>query len=103
MMTTEEEDRLSLADRPVLAAENDLLETMDFFISIGSYTEEDRTAILDKELVNSSVAERCAETLKTLGYLEYQLHICATRGCIVVPLRHAVQPSLPAKRRGNLL
>lgn len=70
VMTTEEEDRLSLADRPVLAAENDLLETMDFFISIGSYTEEDRTAILDKELVNSSVAERCAETLKTLGYLE---------------------------------
>ena len=67
VMTTEEEDRLSLA---VLAAENDLLETMDFFISIGSYTEEDRTAILDKELVNSSVAERCAETLKTLGYLE---------------------------------
>ena len=70
MRTTEEEDRLSWADRPVLAAENDLLETMDFFISIGSYTEEDRTAILDKELVNSSVAERCAETLKTLGYLE---------------------------------
>ena len=70
VMTTEEEDRLSLADRPLLAAENDLLETMDFFISIGSYTEEDRTAILDKELVNSSVAERCAETLKTLGYLE---------------------------------
>ena len=70
VMTTEEEERLSLADRPLLAAENDLLETMDFFISIGSYTEEDRTAILDKELVNSSVAERCAETLKTLGYLE---------------------------------
>lgn len=53
-----------------MAAENDLLETMDFFISIGNYTEEDRTAILDKELVNSSVAARCAETLKTLGYLE---------------------------------
>lgn len=92
VMTTEEEDRLSLADRPVLAAENDLLETMDFFISIGSYTEEDRTAILDKELVNSSVAERCARRLKRWAIWNNQLHICATRGCIVVPLRHAVQP-----------
>ena len=70
LMTTEEEDRLGQADRPLLAAENDLLETMDFFISIGSYTEEDRSAIIEKGLVDSSVAERCAETLKTLGYLE---------------------------------
>ena len=69
-MTTEEEDRLGQADRPLLAAEKDLLETMDFFISIGSYTEEDRSAIIEKGLVDSSVAERCAETLKTLGYLE---------------------------------
>ena len=103
VMTTEEEDRLSLADRPLLAAENDLLETMDFFISIGSYTEEDRTAILDKELVNSSVAERCAETLKTLG-LSGIISCTSAQPGAALSFRLGTQcSSLPAKRRGNLL
>ena len=70
LMTTEEDDRRGLADRSLLAAENDLLETMDFFISIGSYTDEDRSNIIEKGLVDASVAERCSETLKTLGYLK---------------------------------
>ena len=70
LMTTEEEDRMGTADRPLLAAENDLLETMDFFISLGSYTEEDRANVIEKGLVDPSVAERCSVILKDLGYIK---------------------------------
>lgn len=54
----------------VTQATNDLFETLDFFISVGSYTAEDRTKILEQNLVSGAVAERCADTLKALGYIE---------------------------------
>ena len=46
LMTTEEEDRLGQADRPLLAAENDLLETMDFNLRTAAvYEAADGTVI----------------------------------------------------------
>ena len=55
-MTTMEEDRNGQGGQ-VSHAGNQFLETMDFFISLGNYTEEDRQTILDKGLINSSIAE----------------------------------------------
>ncbi len=69
LMTTMEPDRSGNGSE-VTAATNDLLDTLDFFISVGSYTTEDRENILSKGLVSSAVAERCAETLTKLGYIK---------------------------------
>lgn len=55
-MTTEEDDR-SQNGQKVTNATNQLFETLDFFITLGNYTEEDRQMILDKGLVNASIAE----------------------------------------------
>ena len=55
-MTTMEEDRNGQGGQ-VSHAGNQFLETMDFFISLGNYTEEDRQTILDKGLINPSIAE----------------------------------------------
>lgn len=65
----------SVADRngtggEVSPATNDLFETLDFFIGVGSYTEADRTSILEKNLVSGAVAANCAEILTTLGYIK---------------------------------
>lgn len=70
VMTTEEEDAQKKADRKLLMAENDLFETLDFFITLGSYTDEDRDKILKEQLVDSSIAKACGETLKTLGRIK---------------------------------
>ena len=51
-----EEDRNGQGGQ-VSHAGNQFLETMDFFISLGNYTEEDRQTILDKGLINPSIAE----------------------------------------------
>jgi len=42
--------------RQVLQAENDLNYTLDFFISQGKYTDDDRNKILDDKLVDNSIA-----------------------------------------------
>ena len=55
-MTNMEEDRNGQGGQ-VSHAGNQFLETMDFFISLGNYTEEDRQMILDKGLINPSIAE----------------------------------------------
>ena len=55
-MTTMEDDRNGQGGQ-VSHAGNQFLETMDFFISLGNYTEEDRQTILDKGLINPSIAE----------------------------------------------
>ncbi len=55
-MTTEEDDRNGSGAK-VTNATNQLFETLDFFITLGNYTEEDRQTILDKGLVNASIAE----------------------------------------------
>ncbi len=67
-MTAKEPDR-SGKGAEVLKSTNMLLETLDFFITLGSYTEQDRQTILDKGLVDSSVAEKCAEILKASGHM----------------------------------
>lgn len=67
LMTTMETDRSGSGD--ILQANNLLFETLDFFIGLGSYTQEDRQNILDKGLVDSSIAEGCADTLNALGYI----------------------------------
>lgn len=55
-MTTMEDDRNGEGGQ-VSQSGNQFLETMDFFISLGNYTEEDRETILDNGLINSSIAE----------------------------------------------
>lgn len=67
-MTTTEADRSGSGE--VLQSTNLLFETLDFFITLGSYTADDRQMVLDKGLVDASIAEGCAETLKALGYID---------------------------------
>lgn len=55
-MTTEADDRNGSGTK-VTEATNQLFETLDFFITLGNYTEEDRQTILDKGLVNPVIAE----------------------------------------------
>ena len=68
LMTELEPDRA--AEGEVTRATNDLFETLDFFIGLGSYAAEDRANILSKNLVSGDIATACAETLKTLGYIK---------------------------------
>ena len=58
-MTTEQEDRNGSGTK-VTEATNMLFETLDFFITLGNYTEDDRQSILDKGLVNPVIAEAIA-------------------------------------------
>lgn len=67
-MTVTETDRSGSGE--VLKANNLLFETLDFFITIGSYTADDRAAILEKGLVDPIIAEGCTETLQELGYID---------------------------------
>ncbi|MFB0919596.1 MAG: ABC transporter substrate-binding protein, partial [Oscillospiraceae bacterium] len=67
LMTTKEADRSGSGE--VLQATNDLFETLDFFIDLGSYSAEDRQTILDKSLVDSGIADSCKDTLTELGYI----------------------------------
>ena len=53
--------------RELLKAENDFLDPLDFFISEGKYTEEDRNNILDKRLVDNSVANAAKALLDEAG------------------------------------
>ncbi len=55
-MTTEAQDRNGSGET-VTEATNQLFETLDFFITLGNYTEEDRQTIVDKGLVNPAIAE----------------------------------------------
>ncbi len=55
-MTTEEDDRNGSGGK-VSEASNDLFETMDFFITLGNYSEDDRQTIIDKGLVNPVIAK----------------------------------------------
>ena len=53
--------------RDLLQAEKDLLVTMDFLISIGKYSEEDRNTILDNEMTDGSIAAECLADMDALG------------------------------------
>lgn len=56
-MTTYVDDPRGLSDRQITGAEFDVLDTMDFLVSLGSYTEEAREAVLENHRITSEVAE----------------------------------------------
>ena len=60
---TEPDDAGKYTSRDVLQIENDILSGFDFFVSVGSYTEEQRTQFLDDQRVDNSVALRVQEML----------------------------------------
>ncbi|MCI8586940.1 MAG: ABC transporter substrate-binding protein [Lachnospiraceae bacterium] len=60
-MTTEVDDPLGLADRQISGGEFDVLDTMDYFVTLGSYTEEDRMKVLENNRITSAVAEAVLE------------------------------------------
>jgi len=56
--------------RDLIQAEKDILVGLDFFISQGNYTNEERTKFLDEGLIDPSVALGVKEMLETLN-IEY--------------------------------
>ena len=56
-MTTYVDDPLGLCDRQISGGEFDVLDTMDYLVGLGSYTAEDRAAVLENNRIDSSVAE----------------------------------------------
>lgn len=53
--------------RDLLQAEKDILVGLDFFISQGKYTNEERTKFLDEQLIDPSVAVGVKDMLDKLG------------------------------------
>ena len=51
------DDPLGLAGRQLSGAEFDVMDTMDFQVSVGSYTPEQRAAVLESGKINSAVIE----------------------------------------------
>ncbi len=41
--------------------------TMDFLISVGKYTNENRNTILDNKMMDSSIAEECIAEMTDMG------------------------------------
>ncbi len=64
---TEPDDSGLYTKRELLKVENDFLDPMDFFISEGNYTPENREYVLDNQLVDSSVAKAAKKMLDTAG------------------------------------
>lgn len=60
-MTTYVDDPLGLLDRQISGGEFDVLDTMDYFVSLGSYSEEDRMKVLENNRITSVVAEAVLE------------------------------------------
>lgn len=56
--------------RELLKAENDILDTLDFFIEQGKYTPADRVHVLDNALIDGSVAMAAQKLLAEAG-IEY--------------------------------
>jgi ABC-type nitrate/sulfonate/bicarbonate transport system substrate-binding protein len=68
VMTDTEADKKNLyTSRKLLKGENDLLQTLDFFIEQGKYTAADRNKLLDNKLVDSSIAAEAKADLESLG------------------------------------
>ena len=53
--------------RPLLRAENDLLQTLDFFIGQNRYSNTDRLKILDNNMVDPSLAKEAKADFESLG------------------------------------
>lgn len=56
--------------REVLEGERDLLVTMDFFISQGKYSDDDRTMVLDNNMVDNSIAIEVEKSLTEINGLK---------------------------------
>ena len=57
LFTETEPDEAGLyTSRDLLMIENDILSGFDFFVSVGSYTEEQRTQFLDDQRIDNSIA-----------------------------------------------
>ena len=68
VMTETEPDNQGLyTSRELLRAENDLLETLDFFVGQGKYTAEDRVKVLDNQLVDNSIAAEALADFEAQG------------------------------------
>ncbi len=68
VMTETEADKKGLyTGRELLRAENNLLETLDFFIEQGKYTADDRLKVLDNHLVDSSIASEALADFEARG------------------------------------
>ena len=61
--TTSPDDAGLYTSRDLLQAEKDVLVSVDFFISEGKYTNEDRTRYLDDERIDPTVAMHAKEML----------------------------------------
>ncbi len=67
MTETSADDAGLYTSRDLLQAEKDLLVTMDFLISVGKYTNENRNTILDNKMMDSSIAEECIAEMTDMG------------------------------------
>ena len=70
LMTEYEDDYAGkYTTRQLLKGENDVLETLDFFIDVkGSYSAEDRVKMLDNNMFDSSVCTAGKALLEAIGY-----------------------------------
>lgn len=67
MTSTSKDDAGLYTKRPLLQAEKDIMVGMDFFISQKKYTNADRDKILDKRLVDPSIATEVKAMLDANG------------------------------------
>lgn len=67
MTKTSADDAGLYTSRELLQAEKDILVGFDFFISQGKYTAEDRQNVLDKKLIDPSIALEVKTMLDDLG------------------------------------
>ena len=70
LMTEYEDDYAGkYTGRQLLKAENDVFETLDFFIDVkGSYAEEDRVAMIENNMFNVKINEDAKALLEATGY-----------------------------------
>lgn len=57
--------------REVTKAESDLLVTLDYFISTGQYTDEDRNFVLDNNMMDDSIAMEVYEEMQAEGRWDF--------------------------------
>lgn len=70
LMTEASADDAGLyTNRDLLQAEKDLLVTMDFLISFGKYADTDRTSILEKGMMDGSIAAEAKADFEAIGAL----------------------------------
>lgn len=69
MEKTSADDAKLYTKRELLQAEKDLLITMDFLKSVGKYTDDDRNKILDKNMMDNTIAKAAQVDFKAAGVM----------------------------------